>query len=65
MKRYLALFLVVLMMIFVGGVAYAETDENMDTRASNYFSTYGISIAKPGSSRLNITFSCSAVGTAS
>lgn len=64
MKRYLALFLVV-MMICIGAVAMAETDENMDSRASNYFSTYGISLAKPGSSKINITFSCSAVGTAS
>lgn len=62
MKRYLALILVILTMLCIGSVALAEED---NTRASNYFSSYGIALSKPGSAKLNITFSCSAVGTAS
>ena len=62
MKRYLALILVILAMLCIGSVALAEED---NSRASNYFSSYGITLSKPGSAKLNITFSCSAVGTAS
>ena len=65
MKRYLALLLVVLTMVCLGAVAYAEADESVGARSSNYFSTYGISLSKPGSNKIYITFSCSAVGTAS
>lgn len=65
MKRFLALLLVVLTMMCIGTIAYAEINETADTRASNYFSTYGIALSKPGSNKINITFSCSAVGTAS
>ena len=62
MKRYLALILVILAMLCIGSVALAEDD---NTRASNYFNSYGITLSKPGSAKLNITFSCAAVGTAS
>jgi len=62
MKRYLAMVLVLILALCIGAVAVAE--EN-DTRASDYFSGYGITLSKPGSARINITFSCSAVGTAS
>ena len=62
MKRYLAMVLVLILALCIGVVAVAE--EN-DTRASDYFSGYGITLSKPGSARINITFSCSAVGTAS
>lgn len=65
MKRFLALLLVVFMMVCVGTMAYAETKDADDARASNYFSTYGIALSKMGSNKINITFSCSAVGTAS
>ncbi len=59
MKRYLALILVILTMLCIGSVAVAEED---NTRASNYFNSYGISISKPGSAKLNITFSCTSAG---
>lgn len=63
MKRFMALFLAVVMMICIGAIAYAEEDSS---RASDYFSSYGISLSKPGSAKINITFSCSAsIGTAS
>ena len=63
MKRFVALILVCMMTLFIGAAAQAASD---DARASNCFSSYGISLSKPGSSRINITFSCSATsGTAS
>lgn len=63
MKRFMALVLVCMMTLFIGAAAQADSD---DARASNYFSSYGISLSKPGSSRINITFSCSTTaGTAS
>ena len=62
MKRYLALILVVLAMLSLSAVVSAE---NEDARASDYFSTYGISLSNVGGGRISITFSCNAVGTAS
>jgi len=63
MKRFVALILVVTLMLCVGAIAYAEMN---DTRASDYFATYGIALSKPGSNKINMTFSCScASGTAS
>lgn len=63
MKRAMALILAMVLLLCVGAVACAESNE---TRASNYFSSYGISLSKPGSNKINITFSCScAIGTAS
>lgn len=62
MKRYLALILVILAMLCMGSVVMAEED---NTRASNYFNSYGIALSKPGSAKLNITFSCTGAGTAS
>ena len=59
MKRYLALILVIITMLCVGSIAVAEED---NTRASNYFSSYGITLSKPGSAKLNITFSCTSAG---
>ena len=63
MKRFMALILVVILTLCIGAIAYAETN---DTRASDYFATYGIALSKPGSNKINMTFSCScASGTAS
>ena len=63
MKRAMALILVMTLLLCVGAVAYAETNE---TRASNYFATYGVALSKPGGNKINMTFSCScANGTAS
>lgn len=61
MKRITALFLAVMMVILFGAVASANSE---NARDSNYFSSYGISLDKSGT-KINITFSCSAVGTAS
>ena len=62
MKRYLGLILVIITLICIGSIAMADED---NTRASNYFNSYGITLSKPGSNKINITFSCTAVGTAS
>lgn len=62
MKRIMALVLAALMMLCLCAVASADEG---NTRASDYFSTYGISLSAPGSGKVNITFSCSSIGTAS
>lgn len=63
MKRFMALILAALMIVCLGSIAAAESSS---TWSSNYFSDYGISLTKTGSSKINITFSCScAYGTAS
>lgn len=59
MKRIMALILVMMLVLCFGSLAMA--DEN-DTRASDYFSTYGITLSKAGSAKINITFSCSSAG---
>ena len=61
MKRFMALILVVTLMICVGAIAHAEENE---TRASDYFNSYGISLSKSGT-KINITFSCSSGSIAS
>lgn len=61
MKRIMVLILVA-MLLCIGVVAFAESN---NTRDSNYFSTYAVSLSPTGSGKVNITFSCSAVGTAS
>ena len=63
MKRAMALILAMVLLLCVGAVACAESNE---TRASNYFATYGVALSKPGGNKINMTFSCScAYGTAS
>lgn len=62
MKRIMALMLTVMMMLCFGAVASAES---ASTRDSDYYTSYGISLNATGSGKLNITFSCSSVGTAS
>lgn len=59
MKRFMALILVTMLMICLGSVALADENE---TRASDYFSTYAITLSKAGSAKINITFSCSSAG---
>ena len=59
MRRILALVLTMMLLCSAGANALAEA------RASDYFSTYGISLSTVGSGKIDITFSCSSVGTAS
>jgi len=62
-RRILALVLVALSLLCLTSFALAE--ENDNTRASNYFSNYGISVSKLGSGKIGFTMSCSAACTAS
>lgn len=55
MKRAMALILTLVLLLCVGAVAYAEAN---GSRASDYFSSYGISLSKPGGNKINITFTC-------
>ena len=63
MKRILALILVVLSLLCLSSFALAE--ENDNSRASNYFQSYGVSVTKLGSGKIGFTMSCSCAGTAS
>ena len=62
MKRFMALIVVVLMMLCLCAVASAES---VSTRDSDYFNSYGATLSTTGSGKINITFSCTSVGTAS
>lgn len=62
-KRILALILVALSLLCFSAFAYAE--EEGSSRASNYFSNYGISVTKLGGGKIGFTMSCSSMGTAS
>ena len=62
MKRFMACILAIVVLLCFASFAVAESNS---TRDSNYFQSYGISLSKPGSNKINITFSCAAVGTAS
>lgn len=59
----MALILVVFSILCLSSIAMA--DENENTRASNYFQSYGISVSKLGGGKIEFTMSCSAAGTAS
>lgn len=63
MKRIIALILLVLSLLCIVSLGLAE--ENDNTRASNYFQSYGIAVNKLGGGKIQFTMSCSAVGTAS
>lgn len=62
-KRILALVLVALSLMCFTAIAFAEEDSS--SRASNYFSHYGINLSANGSGRISFTMSCSSAGTAS
>lgn len=59
MKRIMAFILVVISILCFCSIASAET------RASNYFSDYGISLSRQGSGKISFTMSCTSMGTAS
>lgn len=63
MKKFFALLLVI-SILFCSTVAFAVVPETDEPQASNYFSSYGMTLSATGSGCLNLTFSCSAVGIA-
>ena len=63
MKKFIAMILAVSMLL-CGSVAFATLPETDGTQASNYFASYGMAVTAIGSGRLQLSFSCSAVGLA-
>ena len=63
MKRFIAILLA-LMLLLCSTVAFATADNDEQPRQSNYFATYGTSLTAIGSGKIRVSFSCTAVGTA-
>ena len=63
MKKFIAMILAVSMLL-CSSVAFAALPETDGTQASNYFSSYGMAVTAIGSGRLQLSFTCSAVGLA-
>jgi len=59
MKRVFSLFLAIMLLLTTATAVAAEP------RASAYFDSYGISLARLGNGNIKIVFSCDANGTAS
>lgn len=64
MKRHVAIILAILLMLS-STVAFAAVGEGDSIQASNYFASYGAALGAMGNGQVQVTFSCSAVGTAS
>ena len=64
MKRNIAILLAIVFML-CSTVAFAAIGDGDSIQASNYFASYGTSLAAIGNGQVQVTFSCSAVGTAS
>lgn len=62
MKRIAVCLMIALLLLCAGTLAFAESPS---TRDSDYFNSYGTTLTKQGSGQINITFSCTSVGTAS
>ena len=63
MKRFMAILLA-LTLLLCSAVAFATVDNQEPTRQSDYFASYGTSLSAIGGGKIKVTFSCSAVGTA-
>ena len=63
MKKFIAMILAVSMLL-CSSVAFAALPETDGTQASDYFQSYGMAVTAIGSGRLQLSFSCSAVGLA-
>ena len=63
MKKFIAVLLA-MSILLCGTVAFAALPETGEIQASNYFQSYGMAITALGGGRLNLTFSCTAVGVA-
>lgn len=62
MKRIITIFLIVLSFMLC---CTAMADDEISPRASDYFGSYGITVSKLGSGKINFTMSCTSMGTAS
>ena len=63
MKKFIAMILAVSMLL-CSSVAFAALPETDEIQQSNYFQSYGMAVTAIGSGRLQLSFSCSAVGLA-
>ena len=63
MKRFIAILLA-LTLLLCSTVALATADDQEPTRQSDYFASYGTSLSAIGGGKIKVTFTCSAVGTA-
>ncbi len=63
MKKFIAMILAVSMLL-CGSVAFAALPETDEIQQSNYFQSYGMAVTAIGSGRLQLSFTCSAVGLA-
>lgn len=63
MKRFIAILLA-LTLLLCSTVAFATADDQEPTRQSDYFASYGTSLSAIGGGKIKVTFTCSAVGTA-
>jgi hypothetical protein len=63
MKRFMAILLA-LTLLLCSAVAFATVDNQEPTRQSDYFASYGTSLSAIGGGKIKVTFTCSAVGTA-
>lgn len=60
MKRFIALLLA-LLLIICSTVAFATADNEEQSRQSNYFASYGMSLSAIGGGKIRATFTCTAV----
>lgn len=63
MKRFIVIVLA-LTLLLCSTVAFATADNEEPTRQSDYFASYGTSLSAIGGGKINVTFTCSAVGIA-
>lgn len=63
MKRIITILLIAVSILCLCSNCLAE--DNLDTRASDYFASYGISLSSGGSGKINFTMNCASHGTAS
>lgn len=63
MKRIITILLIAVSILCLCSNCLAE--DNLDSRASDYFASYGISLSSGGSGKINFTMNCASHGTAS
>lgn len=63
MNRFIAILLA-LTLLLCSTVAFATADNDEQPRQSDYFASYGTSLTAIGSGKIRVSFSCTAVGTA-
>lgn len=60
MKRFIA-FMLALTLLLCSTIAFATADNDEQTRQSDYFVSYGMSLSAIGGGKIRATFTCTAV----